>query len=116
MTEFATSSTVPRRSVSSRSSSEAQSTPYQAGQQLFSDRIAESLPQHFGLSRKSISIPIQRKDFVPPHLMAIKEANDPMDTAPLSSSYCAGFRPVRVFLLGATANALLLLAGKGHSI
>lgn len=56
--------------------------------------MSESLPQHFGLERKSISIPIQRKDFVPPHLMSIRESAEPMDTAPISSSYCAGFRPV----------------------
>ena len=63
--------------------------------QLFSNKIAESLPQHFGIQRKSISIPIQRKDFVPPHLMSIQETNmDVMDTTPLSSSYSAGFRPV----------------------
>lgn len=84
---------MPSRSTSSRSSSEAQSTPMQAPQ-LFSNKMAESLPQHFGIQRKSISIPIQRKDFVPPHLMSIQETSmDVMDTTPLSSSYSAGFRP-----------------------
>ena len=58
--------------------------------------MTASLPQQLGLQRKSISIPIQRKDLVPPHLMSIREMSDPMDTPALSSSYCAGFRPVRL--------------------
>ena len=72
--------------------------------QLFSDKMAESLPQHLGIQRKSISIPIQRKDFVPPHLMSIQETNmDVMDSTPLSSSYSAGFRPVSPTHLYASA-------------
>ena len=58
--------------------------------------MTASLPHQPGLQRKSISIPIQRKDLVPPHLMSIRETSDPMDTPALSSSYCAGFRPVRL--------------------
>jgi hypothetical protein len=63
--------------------------------QLISEKMAESLPQHLEMQRKSISIPIQRRDFIAPHLMSTQETNmDVMDTAPFSSSYSAGFRPV----------------------